>query len=337
MMVSEEQLKRLFQAFRDNNPSSFFQTAESIIQADLVSNHHSRANELRKVLGERPERKSPMRSESLKLLPRDRRDGEDLITLLNPSVDASNIILGSTVRPSVDRLIKEHHRRVHLAKYGLLPKTKMLFWGPPGCGKTFTAHYLAGELGLPLGVVQLSAIISSFLGDTSSHLQRVFDSANRTPMVLLLDEVDAIGKNRDDPNDVGELKRVVNSLLQAMDGFNSKQSIVIAASNHQYLLDPALWRRFDGIVEFALPNKIEREALLKHLLNGIEYSGSISALSGKMSSLSFSDIKRITIEAVKTMVLDGRSRLEAGDINDQLRMYNTALRDAKEKIGSNHE
>jgi AAA+ superfamily predicted ATPase len=134
---------------------------------------------------------------------------------------------------------------------------------------------LAHELGLPVGVVRLNAVISSFLGDTASHLHRVFNLANTTPMVLLLDEVDAVGKNRDDPNDVGELKRVVNSLLQAMDTFDSSKSIIIAASNHQYLLDPALWRRFDALIEFPLPGKTEREIYLQRLLNGVEFDGSL--------------------------------------------------------------
>jgi AAA+ superfamily predicted ATPase len=190
---------------------------------------------------------------------------------------------------------------------------------------------LAYELGLPVGLLRLSAVISSFLGDTASHLQRVFNLANTTPMVLLLDEVDAVGKNRDDPNDVGELKRVVNSLLQAMDSFDSSKSIVIAASNHQYLLDPALWRRFDDLIEFSLPTKTEREFYLQSLLNGVYFDGSLEYIAKNMSSLSYADIQRITIEAIKTMILEGREQLQSQDISEQLKAFKKASSEARTK------
>ncbi len=128
---------------------------------------------------------------------------------------------------------------------------------------------MAHELGLAIGTIRLSSLISSFLGDTASRIDEVFDYANKVPMVVLLDEVDAIGKTRDDSNDVGEVKRVVNSLLQAMDGFSSNQSILIAASNHEYLLDQALWRRFDDVIEFPQPSLMDIRLDLKRLLNGI--------------------------------------------------------------------
>ena len=150
-------------------------------------------------------------------------------------------------------------------------------------------------------------------------------------MVLLLDEVDAVGKNRDDPNDVGELKRVVNSLLQAMDTFNSSKSIIIAASNHQYLLDPALWRRFDDLIEFSLPGKTEREIYLQRLLNGVNFDGSLEYIVKNMSSLSYADIQRITVEAIKTMILEGRENLQSRDISEQLKAFKKVTSEAKIK------
>jgi len=182
---------------------------------------------------------------------------------------------------------------------------------------------------LPVGVIRLNALVSSFVGDTASHLQKIFDFVDSTPMVLLIDEVDAIGKERDDRNEVGELKRVVNSLLQALDSFIPRGSIVVAASNHQYLLDAALWRRFDDIVQFPLPGSPERSLYLQRLLNGVEFVGSITALSRKMTGLSFADINRVTVEAVKTMILEGRQQLRAMDVASRIQAYKRDLVQAK--------
>lgn len=325
MMIAEKQLKRLFQAFKERDDVAFYRAAESLIADELAANHHALAQELQQVLGKQPLKQIPQNG--LRLLPKDRRSGEDLVILEESSIDSTQIVFNQETKAKIERVLDEHRQRQKLAKYGYLPKTKLLFWGPPGCGKTFTAKYLAYELGLPVGLLRLSAVISSFLGDTASHLQRVFNLANTTPMVLLLDEVDAVGKNRDDPNDVGELKRVVNSLLQAMDSFDSSKSIVIAASNHQYLLDPALWRRFDDLIEFSLPTKTERELYLQSLLNGVYFDGSLEYIAKNMSSLSYADIQRITIEAIKTMILEGREQLQSQDISEQLK----ALFEAKTK------
>ena len=324
MMVATEQLKKLFQAFRNRNDAAFYQAAEALIAEELAANHHSFATDLKKALGSYREL-TKNSGNSFTLLPKDRRNGEELITLHESSVDTTKIILSQETQVKIQRVLDEHHKRKLLARYGYTPKTKLLFWGSPGCGKTFTANYLAYELGLPVGVLQLSAVISSFVGDTASHLQRVFNLANNTPMVLLLDEVDAVGKNRDDPNDVGELKRVVNSLLQAMDTFRSSESVIIAASN------PALWRRFDDIIHFPIPDKTERELYLKTLLNGVNFDGSLANLSKNMSSFSYAEIKTVTVEGIKTMILEGRESLQSSDILEQIRAYKKATNEAKSR------
>jgi ATP-dependent 26S proteasome regulatory subunit len=153
-------------------------------------------------------------------------------------------------------------------------------------------------------------------------------------MVLLIDEVDAVGKNRDDRNDVGELKRVVNSLLQAMDAFSKNQpSLLIAASNHQYLLDPALWRRFDDVVEFPMPDAVEREKLLKILLSGVTFEGSISQSVRAMTSMSFAEIERATIEAIKTMILEHREVLQWRDLQTEVQRRKISTTRAQKRNG----
>lgn len=332
-MPNGDQLKRLFQAYRDGDDVAFRRVAESMITDELTANHHASASELKKSLGTpHSSRSRAAQPRDLSTLPKDRRNGENLLLMQESTISADKIILSAEPKRKIARLLDEYRSRIRLEEFGYAPKSRVLFWGPPGCGKTYAAHYLAYELGLPVGVVRLSAVISSFLGDTASHIQRIFDLANAAPMVLLLDEIDSVAKDRDDPNDVGELKRVVNSLLQAMDSLTSTDSIVIAASNHQYLLDPAVWRRFDDIVNFPLPQTAQREEFLRYLTQGVPFKGSVANLSRSMSSLSYADIEKIVIEAVKTMILDNRDRLESKDIGDQLKNRRGSLLAARSKM-----
>lgn len=332
-MADVERLLMMFRAFRERDETAFYRAAESLISEELAANRHALARELQEALGQQPARKAnTLVTNGLSALPKDRRHGERLIAVQERPVDTSRIVLVDETRRQIERVISEHRERLKLARHGLQPKSKLLFWGPPGCGKTLTAHLLAEQLGLSLGLVRLNALISSFLGDTASHVQRVFDTVKASPMVLLLDEIDAVGKNRDDPNDVGELKRVVNGLLQAMDSFHSSESLVIGASNHQYLLDPALWRRFDDIVFFPLPGPEERKAFVSRLLNGVEYEGTLAAITKRMNGLSFADIERVLVEAVKTMILEDRKTVRSSDIADQLLAHESTRRAATTKF-----
>lgn len=335
-MADVDRLLMLFRAYREKDEAAFYRVAESLISDELAANHHSLATELQKALGT-TSRNPAGRANGLTALPKDRRSGDSLITTIDRPVNASQLILADSTQKQLDRIIEEHQKRLRLARCGYHPKSKVLFWGPPGNGKTLAAHFLATEFSLPLGLVRLSALISSYLGDTASHIQRVFDLAKSTPMVLLLDEADAVGKNRDDPHDVGELKRVVNGLLQAMDSFSTTESLVVAASNHQYLLDPALWRRFHDILYFPMPGTKERSRLLHRLLNGIHYNGSTDALAKKTAGLSFAAIERVVVESIKTMILNERDELRPADVTEQLRSFKEAVSAAQRKVKSRRD
>jgi SpoVK/Ycf46/Vps4 family AAA+-type ATPase len=330
MTIANKQLIKLFESYRDGNDATFLKVAEAIIAEELTANHQGFASELKRALGNGRNLK-PARRDELVALPKDRHVGEDLVRLQKSTVDATKIVLTKETGSKIRRTLAEHRKRSQLMMFGYQPKSKLLFWGAPGCGKTYTAYHLAYELGLPVGVVRLNALVSSFLGDTASHLQRIFDFASSNPMVLLLDEVDAIGKDRDDSNDVGELKRVVNSLLQALDNFEPNASVVIAASNHQYMLDDALWRRFDDLVRFPLPGKAERELYLRRLLDGIAFEGSQPELARKMNGLSFADIKRVVVEAVKTSILADRQGLSSEDMDRQTDYFKEDILKAQAK------
>lgn len=328
--VQLEKLKALFQSYRDRNDGAFIRIAEQIIGEELAANHHTSATELQKALGNMRRSMTPLAklSDISPVSPKDRRNGEELLSFIE-TPKAPTVFFTKESKQKIDRILEEHKRATLLQKHGYSPKTKLLFWGPPGCGKTITAQYLAFELGLPLAVVRLNAVISSFLGDTASHLHRIFARAESTPMVLLLDEADALAKHRDDPNDVGELKRVVNSFLQALDTFSSAQSILVAASNHQYLFDPALWRRFDDVVEFTQPSISERQAFIKHLLNGVRFEGLPASVAKQMSGMSYSEIQSIIVESIKSMILGDKEVLSSRDILAELSKAKRATQKAR--------
>jgi len=231
--------------------------------------------------------------------------GEPLISRPVRTVATDDLVLAPVTAVALEKIKMEYRNRKRLAEAGLAPASRVLFWGPPGCGKTLAAHWLANELGLSCGIVRLSAVITSYVGETAANLQKIFRQANAEPMVLLLDEADAVAKKRESRNDVDELKRVVNSLLQNMDEIEAGKSIVVFASNHQHLFDSAVWRRFDEVVEFPLPSLPERLALLKRLTNGLRFSGKLETVARATGGASFADIARVCAEAAKTAVLRG--------------------------------
>jgi AAA+ superfamily predicted ATPase len=197
----------------------------------------------------------------------------------------------------------------------------VLFCGPPGCGKTVAAEAIAKEVYLPLAVVRFDAVISSYLGETASNLRKVFEFARSRPMVMLFDEFDAIGKRRTDPDEHGEIKRVVNSFLQMLDGFHG-ETLTIAATNHQGLLDRALWRRFDDIVFFALPSEREIEKLLIDRLRQIKLSSNVRlpAVARTLLGLAHADVERLAGEIVKRCVLQEKEEIDEALVHEVLQL-----------------
>lgn len=170
-------------------------------------------------------------------------------------------ILPEDAAAELERFVELWHYRDDVARAGIPAPRTLLLYGPPGCGKTTAARYVAAMLDLPLLTVRLDAVISSYLGTTAKNLRTVFDYAAHRGGVLFLDEFDALAKMRDDANEVGEIKRIVNGLIQNLDGYPDMP--LIAATNHEHLLDPAIWRRFDSVIALPLPGQDEREALLR--------------------------------------------------------------------------
>lgn len=327
-MISVDRVKKLLQAYRDFDDTAFLRAAEAIIEESVAANKMSEAKELKKALGE-GHRPVGFKTHQMSILPGSIRSDSKLFSLQESNVDRGQVVFSKETQEKIDRVIQEHKNKALLHKHGLKAKSKLLFWGPPGCGKTLTSMYLGHSLGLPVAVIQLSSIISSYLGDTANHIRKVFEYANSNPVVLLLDEFDALGKSRDDKQDVGEARRVVNSILQSFDLFSSDRSLIIAASNYQDVLDEALWRRFDDIVAFPKPSKDEIEIFLKRLTSDISFQGTLSTISSEMKSLSFAEIERVVKEAIKSALMKSEERVSLADLKMHLRDYHSDIHRAK--------
>jgi len=196
---------------------------------------------------------SPMDMGKSRNIPVDSESRSSLVDVIYPNDNSIEVILSESNREKIDSFITTYRHADTLNLLGLGVSNTLMLYGPPGCGKTKCAYLIAKELGLPLIVARLDSLISSYLGTTSKNIRNVFEFAQSMPCVLFLDEFDAIAKARDDSNELGELKRVVNSLLQNVDTMSS-DSLLLAATNHEHLLDAAVWRRFDYRVEIELPD-----------------------------------------------------------------------------------
>ena len=207
------------------------------------------------------------------------------------------------------RVIREQRQAEQLLSHGLSPRRKLLLVGPPGTGKTLTAGMLAGELGLPLLQVRLDGLITKYMGETAAKLRQVFDATDRTRGVYFFDEFDAIGSQRGLGNDVGEVRRILNSFLQMIEQDES-HSLIVAATNHPEILDQALFRRFDDILHYGLPDETQIAALLKARLGRKARKGvAWKRLAAKANGLSYAEIVRACDEALKEAVIDQKESI----------------------------
>lgn len=231
-----------------------------------------------------------------------------------PGVD--NLILSESVQEMLDDFRDTIQNKGKMMSYGLEFRNTLLLYGPPGCGKTSVAKYLAAELELPLITARFDTLISSLLGNTAKNLHRIFDFAKKQPCVLFLDEFDTIAKARDDAHELGELKRVVNSLLQNIDDF-SQDGILIAATNHAQMLDTAVWRRFQTVIELPKPGSDEIRKFIDQFPKVADESGinepQRRTITESMTDLSYSDIKDIVQNVLKKAVLKEKSEIECAD------------------------
>lgn len=309
-MASGKLLRQLIKAGMESNSDAFRQASQEVIREEREKHHHLLANDLEKILYGRTNTTSPRQAALVERLPTDRERGLPLLQIKEPFRRLEDVILSDGNSSLLNELLQEYHRIELLKNYGLFPIDRVLFCGPPGCGKTLTAEVIACELSLPLAIIRIDSVISSYLGETAANLRQVFDFISAIPMVVLFDEFDAIAKERADESDHGELKRVVNAFLQMLDSYEGK-SLLVAATNHEGMLDSAVWRRFDEVLVFEPPNLEQLHRLLSIKLRGLRREFDIEdvQITSLFKGMSHADVERVLRRAAKEMVLSGREFL----------------------------
>ncbi|MFA5520649.1 MAG: ATP-binding protein [Castellaniella sp.] len=303
-MANAEQLKALVKSHIDRDDRHFYSIAMQVAAREAKRGHNKLAQELRDMIDAARARALPAEATG-RLLPLARPRGElaNLLTVSHPKSRLADMVLDKEAAAQLGRILKEQRHHSRIREYGLFPRRKLLLVGPPGTGKTMTASVLAGELGIPLFSVRLDSLITKFMGETAAKLRQIFDAINEVRGVYFFDEFDAIGSQRGLANDVGEIRRVLNSFLQMIESDKS-HSLIIAATNHVEILDYALFRRFDDVIEYRLPAGEQITRLLQARLG--EFAPSplpLEALTVSAQGLSYAEIGRAVDEAIKDALM----------------------------------
>jgi SpoVK/Ycf46/Vps4 family AAA+-type ATPase len=276
-MATGEQLKALLRSYAEGDDRHFYSVAMQMAAHEAKQGHGKLAEELRELIDAAKSRRHVSTVEGA-AIPSTRPKGElaFLLSVSYPSRRLSDMVLAPPVLKSLQQVLKEQRHLSKLRSHGLPPRRKLLLVGPSGTGKTMTAAALAGELGIPLFVVRLDSLITKFMGETAAKLRQVFDAVASTRGVYLFDEFDAIGSQRGLANDVGEIRRILNSFLLMIEQDESS-SVIVAATNHPNILDEALFRRFDDVVQYRMPSADDVKALLRMRLANYLKSPKVSS------------------------------------------------------------
>lgn len=320
-MATSDLLKNLFSSFKHSDDEQFYAVARQIIADERAKNHNILARELQQILDNGYSK--PVNTASVfdfEKLPRDHERNSTLVEIRQTDHGLRDVILSDELAQQFETILSEYRSRERLRTYGLKPRHKLLLAGPPGCGKTLFAEVLANELGLPLLYVRFDAVISSYLGETAGNLRKIFNFAEHGMWVVFFDEFDAVGKSRDDLSEHGELKRVINSFLQLLDSF-SPMSLFVAATNHESLLDSALWRRFDEVLFFGPPSKEQIRRLLKLKLQNFSHSLSFDELAPQFEGWSHADIESVCIDAIKRCIIENKKTITTDLFTGALHRY----------------
>ena len=302
-MPSADQVKALISSLAEGDEAHFYSVAMQIAAHEARLGHGKLAEEIRALIDKAKARKA-LPSKGPIPLARPRGEVAELLSVSYPNARLRDMVLSVAIRKKLDRVVREQRAILLIRNRGLNPRRKLLLIGKPGTGKTLTASALAGELGLPLFVVRLDGLITKFMGETAAKLRLIFESLNQTRGVYLFDEFDSIGSTRGLVNDVGEIRRVLNSFLQMVEQDNS-DSLVIAATNQVGILDRALFRRFDDVIEYDLPDKTRIIETLKAKLGAfktqkIQWANIASLAQG----LNFADVTRACEDAIKDAIIN---------------------------------
>ncbi len=318
-MTTARHIVTLLKSHIAGDEDRFLATAMQLAAHEARQGHGKLAQELKELI-DTAKVKEPAMAREARPVPLVQPKGE-LAGLLNaryPDLRLTDMILPDTLRDRLERVLSEQRHQQNLRDHGLHPRRKLLLVGPPGSGKTMTAAALAGELHLPLFTIVLDGLITKFMGETAAKLRLVFDAMLTTRGVYFFDEFDAIGARRGERQDVGEIRRVLNSFLQFLEQDES-HGLIVAATNHPELLDKALFRRFDDVIEYSVPDSSLAEALLRARLDRFDTRGlAWSQAAQQAIGLSQAEIVRAADDAAKFILLKHGKRITSESLLDAL-------------------
>jgi SpoVK/Ycf46/Vps4 family AAA+-type ATPase len=343
-MANAEQIKALVKSHVDGDDKRFVAIATQVAASAAKQGHGRFADELMRLV--KTEKQNPTHVSSGTSAPipvvQPRKELAGLLSVQYSKLKLSDMVLEVSVLNHLNLILSEHAQADKIRSYGLEPRNRLLLTGPPGSGKTMTASALSGEMNLPLFTVVLDGLITKYMGETAAKLRIIFDAIQKTRGVYLFDEFDSIGSKRHSQNDVGEIRRVLNSLLQFLEQ-SQTSSIIVAATNNPQLLDPAVFRRFDDIIEYSFPSDSQREQLIKerlrmldtvqvdwkdvvNLANELSFADIISACNDAAKKTILGDSAEITIDCLRQSFITRR----ASSLNNSC---HTELLKTKNSIG----
>ncbi len=318
-MATAEQLKSLIRSHFANDRERFTTIALQLAAHEAKQGHSTLAHEIRALVDKA--KSGPVR------VVRFNRELDDLVISTEPRKRLSDLIVSDEMRNRIKRILREYRQQDKLKKHGLGNRRKALLAGPPGTGKTMTAAVLAGELYLPLHTILMDKLVTKFMGETSAKLRQIFEVIRERRGVYLFDEFDAIGAERGRDNDVGEMRRVLNSFLQFIEQDRS-DSLIVAATNNPRILDQALFRRFDDVLYYHLPTGDEIRQLMESRLG--QFRGeklSLKTAVKEAETLSHAEITQACDDAIKEAILADRKTVTATLLKKMLRERRLAYGD----------
>jgi SpoVK/Ycf46/Vps4 family AAA+-type ATPase len=312
MTASADHVKALLRAHASGDENGFYSVALQMAAQAARKGQNRFADDLKQLIDAAQADRIPRVAPTPVIQPR----GElaDLVTAEYPDVRLSDMTLSLSTRQRLDRVLHEQRQRDRIERHGFEPIHRLLLVGPPGTGKSMTASALATELSLPLFTIRLDALISKYMGETSTKLRTIFDATARTRAVYLFDEFDALGAQRTAGNDVGEARRILNTFLLFLDD-TQPESLVVAATNHPGLLDTALFRRFDAVVAYDLPTPEDAADVLLRRLGAMNTSAiTWEEVANHVNELSQAELVRAAEAAAKRAILEGSDAVSTADL-----------------------
>lgn len=326
-MANANQIKALIKSHSEGDNEWFYSVALQLAADSARQGHTNLARELKKIIDDAKINDNKNKNkENLVNINSPRGDLAGLLSISYPKTKLKDMVLSNEIKQRLDRILLEHRNSYKIESFGLKPRHKILLVGKPGTGKTMSSHAISGELNLPLFTILLDGLITKFMGETSAKLRIIFDTISKTRGVYLFDEFDSIAGKRDLGNDVGEARRILNSFLQFIEQDESN-SLIVAATNHPELLDKAIFRRFDDIIEYDLPDNYLIKNLFESRLSIFDIKNiEWNKIFDYSKTLSYAEIVKVCEDVAKETILNDQNKITTEKIIENIETRKSTIK-----------